>query len=535
MRIGTEMPEQDWACQKCCRGLYSCYWGQRSNRKQRFACFWFAIVSLVSLLALFWMYVCLVALNDHDDVNWKAFSLLMKWINWFNWFMVMVIISALLTIYCCLLLLFALFQVALGEPLDLHWLHKALLFLVVIVIAVGITGISTMWEREWATVRLSLQATAPFLQLGAVVALTLLSWLVFQRVLMTRSAVSRRLTLLLFVVVSIAIFLCPLFITSPCLLEKLPPRPALVGHRGAPMLAPENTMMSFRRGVECGLIAFETDVQLSKNGVPFLLHDNKGQFLLRTTNVNEVYKDQKYYSSSQVTWKELQTLNAGKWFIKSDPFGTVASLSEQEVAEAQNQSLPALSELLELAKEHNVSVVFDMKNDSPDSNDTHHTVQAILRSNISADLVLWLPPIHRAYVKKTAPGFRHVYADATKMFNESGNQLNIRYSELGTEQIHELKSRNISVNLWVVNEPWLFSLLWCSGASSVTTNACHRFKDMTEPVWRLSPSTYKIIWISVDVGSLVVMMAIFLLQRKLESRDRTVRRNENELHPFLHE
>lgn len=27
-------------------------------------------------------------------------------------------------------------------------------------------------------------------------------------------------------------------------------------------LAPENTMMSFKRSVECGAIAFETDVQL---------------------------------------------------------------------------------------------------------------------------------------------------------------------------------------------------------------------------------------------------------------------------------
>lgn len=27
-------------------------------------------------------------------------------------------------------------------------------------------------------------------------------------------------------------------------------------------LAPENTMMSFKRSIECGVIAFETDVQL---------------------------------------------------------------------------------------------------------------------------------------------------------------------------------------------------------------------------------------------------------------------------------
>lgn len=49
----------------------------------------------------------------------------------------------------------------------------------------------------------------------------------------------------------------------------------------------------------------------------------------------------------------------------------------------------------------------------------------------------------------------------------------------------ELREKNVSVNLWVVNERWLFSLLWCSGASSVTTNACHIFKNMSKPDWHL--------------------------------------------------
>lgn len=39
----------------------------------------------------------------------------------------------------------------------------------------------------------------------------------------------------------------------------------------------------------------------------------------------------------------------------------------------------------------------------------------------------------------------------------------------------------VSVNLWVVNERWLFSLLWCAGASSVTTNSCHLLKNMDRP------------------------------------------------------
>lgn len=47
----------------------------------------------------------------------------------------------------------------------------------------------------------------------------------------------------------------------------------------------------------------------------------------------------------------------------------------------------------------------------------------------------------------------------------------------------DLVNQNVTVNTWVVNESWLFSLLWCAGVSSVTTNACHLLRDMQRPDW----------------------------------------------------
>lgn len=47
------------------------------------------------------------------------------------------------------------------------------------------------------------------------------------------------LLLLLFFGVALAIYLAPLCISSPCIMEPrdLPPKPGLVGHRGAPMVS----------------------------------------------------------------------------------------------------------------------------------------------------------------------------------------------------------------------------------------------------------------------------------------------------------
>nr|XP_023650707.1 glycerophosphoinositol inositolphosphodiesterase GDPD2 [Paramormyrops kingsleyae]XP_023650708.1 glycerophosphoinositol inositolphosphodiesterase GDPD2 [Paramormyrops kingsleyae]XP_023650709.1 glycerophosphoinositol inositolphosphodiesterase GDPD2 [Paramormyrops kingsleyae] len=495
-----------------CRGAYSCDWSRRRTREhKRSKHAWLCIFTLVSAFTLGWLYICMMAYNDRDDVNWKAFSCLKKWVNWF---MIVVVFSSLLAVYCCLLLLFSLFLVALREPLNhLHVIHKVLLVLSALFITAGLLGITIKWKVEWQTVSLSLQATGPFLQLGGVLALTLLSGLVFRSYHKTQSKASKAVIMGTFTLLSAAVFLSPLLIESPCLCEHLPEKPKLIGHRGAPMLAPENTMMSFNKSAECGVYAFETDVQISKDGVPFLMHDES---LRRTTDVQEHQADN---NSSSFTWQQLERLNAGSWFLKNDPFHTVSSLSEEEKADAKNQYIPRLFDLLGLAKQKNISVMFDLKKDTNDSNDTDYVIDTILKSGIPPELVLWLPNLHRKRVMTKAPGFRHVYDNKTEMYLQGGNQLNSNYNMIPTQEISKLQ-KNVSVNLWVVNEPWLFSLMWCAGAHSVTTNACHLLKDMEKPVWHLAPSTYRAIWICADVASLLATTVVFFLQRRWRSERR---------------
>ena len=45
-------------------------------------------------------------------------------------------------------------------------------------------------------------------------------------------------------------------------------------HRGASTYYPENTMLSFRKGLEMGANGIETDVQITKDGILVLFHDD---------------------------------------------------------------------------------------------------------------------------------------------------------------------------------------------------------------------------------------------------------------------
>ena len=80
------------------------------------------------------------------------------------------------------------------------------------------------------------------------------------------------------------------------------PYPRWIAHRGAGLLAPENTLAAFRLGAAHGYRAFECDVKLSADGVPFLLHDAT---LERTTNGQG--------RAADLPWSDLSRLDAGAW------------------------------------------------------------------------------------------------------------------------------------------------------------------------------------------------------------------------------
>lgn len=80
------------------------------------------------------------------------------------------------------------------------------------------------------------------------------------------------------------------------------PLPLWIAHRGAGKLAPENTLAAFRVGAAHGYRAFECDVKLSADGVPFLLHDDT---LDRTSNASGL--------AGARDWQALSQIDAGSW------------------------------------------------------------------------------------------------------------------------------------------------------------------------------------------------------------------------------
>ena len=127
------------------------------------------------------------------------------------------------------------------------------------------------------------------------------------------------------------------------------PLPLWVAHRGAGRLAPENTLAAFRLGAAHGYRAFECDVKLSADGVPFLLHDAT---LERTTSGRGV--------AGELDWSALSRIDAGTWHSRA----------------YAGEPLPSLQALAAYLRANAFALDLEIK---PTPGTDHHTGQVVGR------------------------------------------------------------------------------------------------------------------------------------------------------------
>lgn len=108
----------------------------------------------------------------------------------------------------------------------------------------------------------------------------------------------------------------------------------IVGHRGSPCSAPENTLASFRQAIDIGVDYIEFDVHLTKDGVPVVLHDVQ---LGRNVNVASPC------GVNCLTLNELKYYDAGSLFHHDFRGESVPTL--EEVFEAAHEKVGMMIEI----------------------------------------------------------------------------------------------------------------------------------------------------------------------------------------------
>ena len=112
--------------------------------------------------------------------------------------------------------------------------------------------------------------------------------------------------------------------------------PVTVAHRGASLVAPENTLAALELAIESGAEFVETDLRLTSDGVPVLLHD--AELDRTTTGRGEV---------AELTFRELREVSAGEWFAPG----------------YEAERVPTLAEFLRLLAPSGAKAILELKGD----------------------------------------------------------------------------------------------------------------------------------------------------------------------------
>lgn len=278
----------------------------------------------------------------------------------------------------------------------------------------------------------------------------------------------------------------------PSALEKETKMVTNIAHRGARSVAPENTLMAGQRAIDIGADLWEVDVATTLDEKLILFHDPA---LDRTTNVRECFPDRSKEPFTTFTFDEIRMLDAGSWFVETDPFGQIGKgrLTEEDLSECRKQKVPSLEEILVLTRDAGFAVNLELKDlPAPMENFplSGRVLSIVSYLGMGPDQIVfssfnhdWLGQIqNRAPTFRVQALIRDPEDQSLNWGKEEFRIYNARHTLIADEKIKALKEKNIPVNLWTVNRENEMKRFITAGAAGIITDFPQRLKRLTEDV-----------------------------------------------------
>lgn len=214
-------------------------------------------------------------------------------------------------------------------------------------------------------------------------------------------------------------------------------RTTAVAHRGAPFVARENTLASFRAAVAAGADAVELDVRLTRDRVPMVLHDRTLERLWGHET-----------PLSALTYERLNSLTDG---------------------------VPSLAEALEATR--TVRTLIDL----PDPAAASAAVGAVREADAAARVYYCGGPASLRRVREAdqraelaLTWHRAAPVRATLLDDLRPHWLNYRFGLLTPDLVARAHADGRRVSAWTADRPRTMRRLAAMGADSITTNRISR-------------------------------------------------------------
>lgn len=242
---------------------------------------------------------------------------------------------------------------------------------------------------------------------------------------------------------------------------EIPTLSRISGHRGAPSLAPENTLASFEAARQAGAGWTETDVCLLGDGTAVMFHDDS---LDRCTDRSG--------SIEQLTRADLAQVNANRQFPDS-PFTPIPTLAEALIhAEATGMGLN-----IELKRHDHVTAAALVE-----------AVVPVLRQHPlkPGQLMLSSFDFDALRLARAAMDGVPMAVIAEDLSDEvitvaheiEAHSLNLWWETLRQDLVAQALDEGFQVNVWTVNDPALAPALFDWGVSCIITDIPQDFEGL---------------------------------------------------------
>ncbi|NMC06144.1 MAG: hypothetical protein GYA24_13090 [Candidatus Lokiarchaeota archaeon] len=302
----------------------------------------------------------------------------------------------------------------------------------------------------------------------------------------------------------------------------LPPKPLLIGHRGASHYAPENTIEAAQAAIMFGAVGWEVDVQVSYDGTFFLLHDDD---LRRTTNIEEVFPEQASTLASSLDYSRIQVLDAGSWFADDDPYGTIASgIVPRSQADAyRGVRIPTLQEAIAFSEATGMILEIDFKS-PPRGHPFHDTARNAMIAMLDASSLG-----KKAWVYTSSSSAANLSRLCTRscsidnVIDKGYDAVNLGL-DVTNAQLAAYRARGITTVVYTVDSVPVFSTLWSLGVTYVKTGRPWLFEHLEQPLFRMDQSGYITSWVfflAIGCGAVTcAMTGIRACKARVEEKKR---------------
>ncbi|MCD7828435.1 MAG: glycerophosphodiester phosphodiesterase [Clostridiales bacterium] len=242
----------------------------------------------------------------------------------------------------------------------------------------------------------------------------------------------------------------------------------VISHRGANRYAPQNTLPAFRKSIQLGVDGFETDVHMTRDGIPVICHN----YTIDETSTG-------MGNISSYTLEELKQFDFGSYF---DP-------------RFAGTPIPTLDEFLDLTAESDIEIM-NIELKSPKEKETgivQKTIEAVKRHNLFDRLIISSFD-YRLLVEakqidsncKTGYLYCPNQLEAVKMIFEpihfakkiGADALHPMYSYVNSCYVKRAHRAGIKVNVWTIDDELLIDKMLKCGVDGIITDCPDRVKSI---------------------------------------------------------